>query len=337
MLAILEIQGDASDGRKIWLTAGEAIRIGRTEQADVALPLDRDLSSIHFLLTCSNSECTVKAVNGATLRLNGRDIQESVLRSGDILQAGGTRFVVSIEGVLDTPARHEVDTEPTDSPELPSDTPRSVRCEVERTTGGAYMYRFEGDAPLVHTTLTELKAAGFVHVIADRQSRWLQEQRSRATLFDWLSGRLTDASPEVVFDLDSCEGTIAEYSFADRESTIVIAPVTGGELLEHLRLAARGQVRRDEPPDAERMLLSFDAAQLDDVLPQCDPQYIEFLFSKLTAVIYWSDDVSTWKIASGTRLSAMANAVIYDRSLPEDLSLATTTLEGTASLDGATC
>jgi pSer/pThr/pTyr-binding forkhead associated (FHA) protein len=337
MLAILKIQGDASDGRKIWLTSGEAIRIGRTEQADVALPLDRNLSSIHFLLTCSNSQCTAKAVNGATLRLNGREIQESVLRSGDVLQAGGTRFVVSIEGAVDTPTRDEVVAEPVDSLDPPPDVARSVRCEVERTTGGAYLYRFPGDAQLVHATLTDLKVSGFVHVIADRQSRWRDERPSRATLFDWLSDRLTDASPEVVFDVDSCDVTIVEHSIADRERTFVMARVTGDELLEHLRLAARGQVRRDEQPDAERMLLSFDAARLDDVLPRCDPHYIEFLFSKLTAVLYWSDDVSTWTIASGKRLGVVANTGICDYPLPGDQPLATITLEGTVSQDGMTC
>jgi hypothetical protein len=340
MLAIFEVQGAASGGRKIWLASGQSVRVGRTEEADVALPMDKNLASIHFMLTCANSQCSAKAAGGNTLCLNGRGIQESVLRTGDVLQAGGTRFVVTIEGVADA---SDVGPEAAGEKRTPDPQPgmqTSVRCKLERTPAGAYLYRFAGNAQAAHAILIGLKASGFVHAIVDRQSSWLQPQRSRATLFDWLSDRMTDASPDVVLDLHPGKDTMTEQAIADRETTFVVAPVMDGQLLEHLRLAARGQVAPDEQPDAERMLLSFDGARLDDVLPKCDRDYAEFLFSKLTAVFYWSDNHQAWTIVSATRLDdtlcGVTQAAIDDHLLPGELSLAATALPVLTSPDGET-
>jgi hypothetical protein len=341
MLAILEIQGPDSEGRKMWLGSGETIRIGRTELADVALPSDRTLAPVHFSLTCTNDQCSAKSMDGSPIWLNGRNTDECVLRNGDVLQAGRTRFIVTIEGAADALSVVDDGVTPIARPDSQVETAESTYCEVQRTATGASMYRFPEDKASVGATLGRLREAAFLHVIADRESPWLATDRSRSPLFHWLPNRLISASPDVVLDLGSGEESMVEHAIADRECTFVLAPVTGDELLEHLRLAARGQVQRDERPDPARMLLSFDSERLDGVLAQPDADYVNFLFSKLTAVLYWSDATESWTFASGKQIDdavqAAASVVIRPRPLNGHQPLAETMSEQPLSMDYAAC
>ena len=77
--------------------------VGRTDSADMALPNDMMLSSVHFKLETSDQECRVSDL-GST---NGTFVNESrvhakVLVSGDTIRAGGTEFEFIVVRLQDT-------------------------------------------------------------------------------------------------------------------------------------------------------------------------------------------------------------------------------------------
>lgn len=77
---------------------GGTLRIGRTEQADCALPEDNFLSRVHFEVQYDGCSCKLrdlKSSNGT--RLNGIPVFESELKIGDEITAGQTRFSIRMQ------------------------------------------------------------------------------------------------------------------------------------------------------------------------------------------------------------------------------------------------
>ena len=85
--------------RKVLVEPGQILKIGRTEQADLAFPEDMMLSRLHFAIECAETVCRIRdlgSTNGT--HLNGRRVgTSSPLKNGDEIQAGQTTFRVRIE------------------------------------------------------------------------------------------------------------------------------------------------------------------------------------------------------------------------------------------------
>jgi hypothetical protein len=99
MRVILEIMSGPSSGQKSVLGAFQTVQVGRTEKADLALPNDGRISSLHFALETDAADCYLKDLgsrNGTSL--NGRRLTErTTLRSDDEIIAGTTIFHVHID------------------------------------------------------------------------------------------------------------------------------------------------------------------------------------------------------------------------------------------------
>lgn len=97
------------DGRKAVLVPGEMIRVGRSELAQIVVPHDTQMSSVHFEISWDGHECRFRDLKSArgTL-LNGEPgLLEGVVASGDWLKAGETVLSVHREGA--TPPRSDDD------------------------------------------------------------------------------------------------------------------------------------------------------------------------------------------------------------------------------------
>lgn len=97
MQLVLEIQNGPGSGKKVTLRAGQSIKVGRTEWADMAIPDDLSISSIHFHVQFDGQTATVtdlKSRNG--LFLNGQRIETSIVSPGDRLGAGKTLFAIQL-------------------------------------------------------------------------------------------------------------------------------------------------------------------------------------------------------------------------------------------------
>ena len=98
MGVLLEIKAGPFEGKKISLTTGQTVTIGRSAtRSDFALPHDTFMSGLHFAVECGAQGCRVvdrKSSNGTFL--NGAKIQDAVLANGDEIKGGQTIFTVKM-------------------------------------------------------------------------------------------------------------------------------------------------------------------------------------------------------------------------------------------------
>jgi hypothetical protein len=74
--------------------------VGRTSKADIAITDDPTMSGVHFLIEYSGESATVRDLESRNgLFVNGQQVIEAAVQSGDQIRAGRTFFSVSLEGV----------------------------------------------------------------------------------------------------------------------------------------------------------------------------------------------------------------------------------------------
>ncbi len=124
MRVIVEVISGPAANRRIPLVAGQAVRIGRTDWADVSFPRDQLMSGTHFLLETDSTGCYITdqgSRNGTYV--NGNRIgQRTALRDGDRIVAGQTRFVVRVEGGVEGPVVAPPPIVPAPAPIVPQPT-----------------------------------------------------------------------------------------------------------------------------------------------------------------------------------------------------------------------
>ncbi len=123
---LLEIKAGPFEGKKIPLTTGQTVTIGRSAtRSDFALPHDTFMSGLHFVVECGAQGCRVvdrKSSNGTFL--NGAKIQDAMLANGDEIKSGQTIFTVKI--VADAklaPSTPRPDAVSPREPQRPASTP----------------------------------------------------------------------------------------------------------------------------------------------------------------------------------------------------------------------
>jgi len=116
----LIVKNGPQAGKELLVETGQSLSIGRTSRADVALSTDSFLSGVHFAVEVNGAVCRLvdrKSANGTYV--NGAKVADAVLKEGDVINAGQTRFAVSIV----EPARPP---EPPPAPPQPQPTPQRV-------------------------------------------------------------------------------------------------------------------------------------------------------------------------------------------------------------------
>lgn len=96
---IVELRWGRLAGTKAIVRRGEALRVGRSERADLSLPYDQTLSEAHFELFWDGEVCRLRDLNseGGTL-LGGIPVEEGEVPHGGWIRGGETDFLVYIEG-----------------------------------------------------------------------------------------------------------------------------------------------------------------------------------------------------------------------------------------------
>lgn len=96
---IVEIRWGPLAGTKTWIPKGGALRVGRSQRADLVAPRDTRLSAIHFRLTWDGARCAVEDLDSAQgTRLEGELVKREEVKHGAWIRAGLTDFTVHVEG-----------------------------------------------------------------------------------------------------------------------------------------------------------------------------------------------------------------------------------------------
>lgn len=309
MLAVVEIDGAGRQDRKLWLAPGQTIRVGRTEKSDVALPQDPALAPIHFVLTCTHDTCRVASAGSHAVWVNGRATQGTELHGGDVLQAGASRFRITLEGVPALSAPQPRETGPAEVDALPA----SLRFLHETARPGLMTYRIEDHRQFLPDLVQRLHALGPLAAICERPARDPDSDEVddlSELLFNWLPPRCSAASPHIVAPLTpSRAAALARRSAPSESTTLIVAAATGTELYEGLRRLARGQACDNAPPQAAHMLLDFDGTVLEEVLPSADASFLASVFSLVKLFAFQAPDTRQWVLISAQPLDGLLLSV----------------------------
>ncbi|MFN0009043.1 MAG: FHA domain-containing protein, partial [Planctomycetota bacterium] len=97
--AFIEVVHGRYAGTVLRLAPGEVVRVGRSGVADVYLPDDPLLASVHLAFAMTDHACAVfdlQSRNGVLV--NERPTLHAILRPGDRVFAGITEFEVTVQG-----------------------------------------------------------------------------------------------------------------------------------------------------------------------------------------------------------------------------------------------
>jgi hypothetical protein len=199
MRVVIEVVAGPLTGRKFHLVRNQRLEFGSTAEAEVCVRGDSQLAPLQFALETDQQACRVRDLcrQGNTL-LNGQAVELAVLRDGDEVQAGGSRFVIRVEG---------------DAKNLPTDiVAAKPAAKAARSAANATYDRVACDTGLTRYggscaqfPPAELAAAlaeqSPLYLLAD--NRRLQEESLRALqephyLFDWLGEAAPQLSPVVL-------------------------------------------------------------------------------------------------------------------------------------------
>ncbi|MGY8770834.1 MAG: FHA domain-containing protein [Pirellulales bacterium] len=125
MKVIFELVSESGSAIHWVIREDQALTFGQAHWADVCFPDDQMMSGQHFTVENHGQDCWIKDIrttNGT--RINHEYVEKAVVRHGDIIQAGSTKFSVTIVGTATAPRpsteRDWQGTQFTDSPASPS-------------------------------------------------------------------------------------------------------------------------------------------------------------------------------------------------------------------------
>ena len=106
---IVEVRYGKLAGTKKAVEAGSALKVGRTELADLVVGHDGQMSGTHFELQWDGARCLLRDLQsqGGT-RLSGQAVEQGEVPHGGWIQAGETDFLVYVEGRTKPPRRKPV-------------------------------------------------------------------------------------------------------------------------------------------------------------------------------------------------------------------------------------
>lgn len=314
MRLTMDIITELSSVDTICLAQGQSVSIGRTLRADVRVP-DRRMSTVHFVVKCQQADCRIEDLQSSNgTFVNGQKIDESALRNGDVIQAGDTIVRIQIHGLLAEPLSSQNDSgasSPTGT-RISADHLASlaaVSWECETALSGIQWFRGIGDQPAPMALIRALAGVRPLHVIiAAGKLRPLVEKLNVELVYlhDWvpefmqphssplvLSGCDPEVLLPVIQDGWGKDGLVCVFSRAETEN-----------LVAHLRQATKGTSDPNSHPVEKQMFYSSQPAILRQVLRTATPEFAEFVFSEIDALVFESPSPEKWEALSSDGLTA---------------------------------
>jgi hypothetical protein len=224
----------------------QRLEVGSTARAEVCVRGDSGLAPQHFALETDQQVCRVQdlAQQGSTL-VNGQPVQTAVVREGDEIRAGGSRFIVHVEGDAQNVPDQRV---PAKAAAMPQRRPprkageaaayKSIVCDTGLT-------RYEGDAgSFPPAELAAAFAAQFApYLLADNRrlaNPAIAALARPSYLFDWLGDAAPQCSPHIVLPGEVPDvGEIVAQGWNRDAVACFFAKAAGDGPIRSLRAAAR--------------------------------------------------------------------------------------------------
>ena len=159
------IRSGTRAGQRVLLAPEESLRVGRTSKADIAITDDPTMSGVHFLIEYNGDAVRVRDLESRNgLFVNGQQVIEAAVQTGDQIRAGRTFFSVA----LDTAEAGSLEPE---SVAMPGDETRGPRpsdpTRAEAPPLSAAIESFSPSAGTMYVgndaTLGRLAGGSFLH------------------------------------------------------------------------------------------------------------------------------------------------------------------------------
>jgi type III secretion system (T3SS) inner membrane Yop/YscD-like protein len=203
MRVVLEVVAGPLSGRRFHLMRNQRLEVGSTAKAEVCIRGDNNLAAQQFALETDQQVCRVQDLGrqGTTL-VNGQPVESAVVREGDEIRAGLSRFVVHVEGdAANVPAERVPAKAAPAAARRPARKPgqaayKSIVCDTGLT-------RYEGDVATFPPAelAAALAAQSPAYLLADHRRLAhpaLAQIKTPNYLFDWLGEAAVHCSPLVI-------------------------------------------------------------------------------------------------------------------------------------------
>jgi len=311
MKLVLEIQSGELTGHKRWLIPGERMLVGRTEQAELAVP-DPKMSGVHFFVECHSTECRVhdtRSTNGTFL--NGRQIAEDVLHDGDVIVAGDTEFRVQIgddasaepspeqpEESLAADVDHAAISIKQTVASTPSaafgaiagEAPRSLMDRGEETPSATGVHPLKGSSQDVADLVQHLSEISPLHLIVDFSKIAMtvpEDLELTNFLYDWIPEKLRASFSPAVIDGSTARdwAELLASGWGHNCTLCLFSSLPTEELVEQLRQLTQ----TGEEQEPRREYACPDA--LAGLFSNGPEAFMKGLFDAVDAVLFEDDNV----------------------------------------------
>lgn len=309
MRLILSVTTGSTIGRMLACEVGGSLRIGRTDQCDVAFPDDAAMSGVHFQIRNDGATGTIEDLgsrNGTFV--NGERLSRPVtLFDGDEVRAGATTFAVRIEAAVRSPA-------PVAVPVAGPASPR-VSYTMETCDSGLVLCRGELDEIRPADLATRLGRSLPAHLVVDfhHLGKAPPEALSvRNPLFDWLDADAAQAASPLVISQDEFAdwAALVEQGWGSNAVVCFFSRQEKGSLLSHLRKACYMRSAGTEGllgwcwPNVLSLLLSQGAATI-----------VQRLMAGIDAVLVEFPDLpQTWQLFGPAALPETLDRLGFTRT-----------------------
>ena len=308
MRVVLEVVAGPLSGRRFHLMQNQRLEVGSTAKAEVCIRGDNGMAPQQFALEADRQVCRVQDLGrlGTTL-VNGQPVESAVVREGDEIRAGQSRFIVHVEGdAANAPAERVPAKAAAPAARKPARKPgeaayKSVVCDTGLT-------RYEGDVrSFPPAELAVALAAQFPpYLMADNRRLDLPALaaiKAPKFVFDWLGEAAVQCSPLIVApgDVPDAAEVIAQGWNRDAVASF-FAKEEGDAPVKCLRSAAR--------VGGDRVMGICWPKILSYVLSHYQPDYVRKLMEPFACVLIEDPNLpDRWQLYSSASLEDQLQAL----------------------------
>ncbi len=301
MQAFLEIIRGPFFGQRVEVGIDEPLLVGRVAEAGISIPGDATISRRHCQINFVAPAWYLTNMSDNGTYLNGRNVLEDQLKSGDEIAIGNStvlRFLVVVdEEANPTVMPHMVGAADQTAPvRRASATYSAVACP-----SGWVRY-----VPCSE----QIPAAELARRLAVRRPQYLiidynrlelppaQELGPQEALFDWLPPAAIHGGSPFVAPAQSLDVPALFAAGWGRDGIVCMHSRTApDELLAHLRAATRFNLRGEEMPRSKGLLGYFWPSLLEQLLLNQPARFVSRLLTKIDAVLIESaDNPAGWQL-----------------------------------------
>ncbi|MGO9108726.1 MAG: FHA domain-containing protein [Thermoguttaceae bacterium] len=287
---VLNSDSGSVGSQRCWLQPGQTLSVGRTDDAELATA-DPEMEAVHFTIHCGASVCCIRDLTtGNGTFVNGALVAEALLRHGDRITAGQTKFIVDIECAPGSEAA------PVES--HPSFT-------KTRSPAGVYSYIGLDSRPSPLETVRLLATKAPLSVIVDPVKFPVRLPLGPNYLLDSLSPALAQRlSPIFISASDGVDLlSLVEQAWGKDALVCIFSNLDAPQLLAELREAARGE--HTMTAASEHILRSCRPSRLAPLVAASSPQFAEFLYSRIDALLIEPQSSEYWEVMARTEFGTV--------------------------------